>query len=64
VLIPLIEAFSRKGGVVLDPFSGSGSSLVAAKLLGRKYLGIDIEEQFQLAATDRLEGYVIVPAQR
>lgn len=60
VLIPLIESFSRKGGVVLDPFSGSGSSLVAAKLLGRKYLGIELDDGFQSAATSRLEGYVVI----
>jgi len=59
VLIPLIEAFSRRGGVVLDPFSGSGSSLVAAKLLGRKYLGIELSEEFCSAATSRLGNYVV-----
>ncbi len=39
-LLPLIEAFSRPGSVVLDPFCGSGSTLVAAKQLNRRYLGM------------------------
>jgi adenine-specific DNA-methyltransferase len=41
-LLPLVEAFSRPGDVVLDPFCGSGSALEAAAQLGRRYIGIEI----------------------
>lgn len=43
IVQPLIESFSRPGDVVLDPFAGSGSTLVAAALAGRRYLGIELE---------------------
>jgi adenine-specific DNA-methyltransferase len=39
----LIEAFSHPSAIVLDPFVGSGTTAVAAKKLGRRYIGIDIE---------------------
>ncbi len=56
VLQPLIEAFSRPGELVLDPFSGSGSTLVAAALLKRHYLGIELESRYCELAKKRLAG--------
>jgi DNA modification methylase len=54
-LKPLIEAFTQKNDLVLDPFCGSGSILLAAKLLHRKYLGIELDAQYHAAATKRLD---------
>ena len=50
----LILASSNEGGLVLDPFLGSGTSSVAAKKLGRHYIGIELEEQYCLWAEQRL----------
>lgn len=49
------------GGVVLDCFAGSGSTLVAAKVLGRHYIGCEIEEKFYNMAIKRLSQTVITP---
>jgi adenine-specific DNA-methyltransferase len=53
-LTPLISAFCPPGGVVLDPFAGSGSTLVAAKQLGRRFIGFEIDAQHHCTATARL----------
>lgn len=55
ILTPLIEAFSRRGELVLDPFAGSGSTLVAAAITGRRYLGVELEQEYCDRARDRLE---------
>ena len=55
-LRPIIEAFTKPGDVVLDPFAGSGSSLVTAALLGRDYLGIELEQKYCDVARGRLAG--------
>ena len=53
-LEPLVEAFCPPGGVVLDPFCGSGSSLVAASALQRKALGIELKPVYAERAVRRL----------
>lgn len=50
----LIQGFTRPGEVVLDPFLGSGSFLVAAKELGRDYIGFDRDPEFVELAKRRL----------
>lgn len=50
----LIRAFSRKGDLVLDPFCGSGSTLLAAQRTGRKSVGFDIKREYVEIAAKRL----------
>lgn len=53
-LQPLIESFTHPGAIVLDPFAGSGSSCVAALQAGRRYIGIELMEQYHRAGQQRL----------
>lgn len=49
-----IRLFTVEGDIVLDPFIGSGTTAVAAKQLGRKYVGIDISEEYCQIAEERV----------
>ena len=51
----IMLASSNPGDVVLDPFLGSGTSSVVAKKLGRKYIGIEANDQYCVWAEKRLE---------
>jgi adenine-specific DNA-methyltransferase len=57
VLTPLIEAFCPRGGLVLDPFAGSGPALVAARSLGRAFVGVEIDPPVRDVALRRLGVY-------
>ena len=50
----LIEVVTPPGGMVLDPFMGSGTTLLAAKALGCKAIGVEIEERYCEVAARRL----------
>ena len=51
----LIKLFTDPGDIVLDPFLGSGTTALAAKELGRNYIGFDKEEKYVALALDRLK---------
>ena len=53
----LIELVTLEGQVVLDPFMGSGSTIVAAKQLNREYIGFEIDEEYYNIAKKRIDQY-------
>lgn len=55
LLRKFILASSNENDLVLDPFSGSGTTLVVAEQLGRKWLGCDLSHEYNEWAIDRLE---------
>lgn len=50
----LIRYYTRAGDLVVDPFAGSGTTLVASKQLGRNFVGCDISEEYVEIARERL----------
>ena len=56
----LIDKFCPENGVVLDPFNGSGTTTVAAKHLGRDFIGIDINPEYNQIAEERLRQEVLL----
>ena len=55
LLAKIILASSNKGDVVFDPFIGSGTTAVVAKKLGRKYVGVEVDEYYCCLVEKRLE---------
>ncbi len=51
----IIEVHSNEGDLVFDPFMGSGTTAVAARMLGRHFFGCDISEEYVAMAQERLQ---------
>jgi site-specific DNA-methyltransferase (adenine-specific) len=55
LLARIIRTSSNEGELVLDPFSGSGTTLAVAKKLDREFLGCELSVEYVKSATDRLQ---------
>ena len=53
----LVTLGSREGDLVLDPFVGSGTTCIAAKLLKRKYLGMEMDDGYVVIAQERIKAH-------
>jgi hypothetical protein len=53
----LVIMGSRENDLVLDPFVGSGTTCIAAKLLNRKYLGMELNDEYVVIAQERIKAH-------
>jgi site-specific DNA-methyltransferase (adenine-specific) len=63
-LVPIIMAYSLPGDIVHDAFCGSASTCAAALLTGRRYIRIEMNDEFQQAATRMERVKVRIAARR
>ena len=63
LLRALIEPITPPNGLVLDPFAGGGSTLTAARQLGRRAVGIELDERYCEIAARRLDQGILVSAE-
>lgn len=61
ILERIVEASTKKGDTILDPFLGSGTTGVAAKKLDRKFIGIELDENYFEIARKRIEKTIEEP---
>ena len=62
IIMELIRMLTREGDIVLDPFIGSGTTAIACKRLGRKYIGFEINQKYCKYAEERLRNNVFQPS--
>ena len=55
---------SRSGDTVMDPFLGSGTTAIACELLGRRWVGIELEEEYAKIASARISNFSASPKER
>ena len=53
-----IKILSYKNDIILDPFNGSGTSCVAAEILDRRWIGIELSENYVNISKERIQGFV------
>lgn len=53
LLRQLVEATTVPGALILDPFAGSGSTLAAAAMTGRRYIGVELDAEYHAIAQQR-----------
>ena len=53
-----IKILSYKNDIILDPFNGSGTSCVAAEILDRRWIGIELSENYANISKQRIQGFV------
>lgn len=63
LITPCILAGSRVGGTVLDPFCGSGTTLMVANRYGRNGIGIELNEDYEQLIKDRIGEYTRISAE-
>lgn len=59
LVIRALKLFSFQNDIVLDPFNGVGTTTTIAKMLNRKYIGIDISEKYTEIAINRINNILL-----